>query len=180
MDAVGLPSRSLGASEYEVLATRTHAKVLVLPALALIGVGAVVGAGAAIVPSAYRPVGQLLVGAFGVVLAGWWTLLPFLRWRSATYSLTNRRLIMRKGLLTRVSVDLPLWRVNDLSCERDLGDRLLGCGTLVVHTVGDGNQVVLRDVPDVGYVRRTVSELVFRPGLAPDGSGGPDDRGAWG
>lgn len=168
MEAVGIPSRSLGADEYEVLHTRTHAKALLLPALALIGVGALAGAGAAIVPSAYRPAGQLVVVALGAVLVVWWTLLPFLRWRSTTYSLTNRRLIMRTGILTRVSVDLPLWRVNDLSCERGLSDRVLGCGTLIAHTAGEGARVVLRDVPDVTYVQRVVSEFVFAPGLTHD------------
>ena len=164
MGVVGLPSRSLGADEYEVLQTRTHAKALVLPALALIGVGAGVGAGAAIVPSAYRPAGQLVVLALGVVLVGWWTLLPFLRWRTTTYFLTNRRLIMRTGMLTRVSVDLPLWRINDLACQRGLSDRLLGCGTLIAQTAGDGGRVVLRDVPDVQQVQRAVSELLFGAG----------------
>ena len=43
MARVGLPSRMLGADEYEVLHTRTHAKALVGPALALIGTGALVG-----------------------------------------------------------------------------------------------------------------------------------------
>lgn len=168
MEDVGLPSRSLSADEYEVLHTRTHAKALLLPALAVIGVGALVGAGAAIVPSAYRPAGQLVVLVLGAVLVGWWTVLPFLRWRATTYSLTNRRLIIRTGILTRVSVDLPLWRVNDLSCERGLSDRVLGCGTLIAQTAGEGGRVVLRDVPDVSYVQRAVSEFVFAPGVEHD------------
>lgn len=171
MDGVGLPSRMLGADEYEVLHTRTHAKALVLPALGLIAVGALVGAGAAVVPSDYRPVGQLLVAALGAVVAVWWAVLPFLRWRSTTYSLTNRRLVMRTGLLTRVSVDLPLWRVRDLSTQRSLGDRVLGCGTLVAQTEGESGTVVLPDVPEVARVHRAVAELVFgEPGSPASGS----------
>ncbi len=171
MAGVGLPSRMLGADEYEVLHTRTHAKALVGPALVLIGTGALVGAGTAIIPSGYRPVGQLVVLVLGGVLASWACVRPFLRWRATTYSLTNRRLVMRSGVLTRVSVDLPLWRVNDLSTERSLGDRLLGCGTLVAQTAGEGS-VSLRDVPDVAHVQRAVAEQLFGDLHA---VGGPQD-----
>jgi uncharacterized membrane protein YdbT with pleckstrin-like domain len=160
MSGVGLPSRMLGADEYEVLHTRTHAKALVGPALALIGIGALVGAGTAVIPADYRPFGQLVVLALGGALAGWACVRPFLRWRATTYSLTNRRLVMRTGVLNKVSVDLPLWRVNDVSTKRSLGDRLLGCGTLVAQTADEG-AVALRDVPDVRHVQRAVAEQLF-------------------
>ena len=160
MDDVGLPSRMLGADEYEVLHTRTHAKALVGPALALIGIGALVGAGTAVVPTDYRPFGQVVVLMLGGALAGWACVRPFLRWRSTTYSLTNRRLVMRTGVLNKVSVDLPLWRINDVSTQRSLGDRMLGCGTLVAQTAGEGS-VALRDVPEVQHVQRAVTEQLF-------------------
>jgi uncharacterized membrane protein YdbT with pleckstrin-like domain len=160
----------LGADEYEVLHTRTHAKALVGPALALIGIGALVGAGTAVVPIGYRPFGQLVVLALGGALAGWACVRPFLRWRATTYSLTNRRLVMRTGVLNKVSVDLPLWRVSDVSTKRSLGDRLLGCGTLVAETAGEG-AVALRDVPDVRHVQRAMAEQLFGELSAAPGQG---------
>jgi uncharacterized membrane protein YdbT with pleckstrin-like domain len=160
MKGVGLPTRMLGAEEYEVLHTRTHAKALVGPAVALIVTGALVGAGTAVVPSDYRPLGQVVVLALGAAFAGWACVRPFLRWRATTYSLTNRRLVMRTGVLNKVSVDLPLWRINDVSTQRSLGDRMLGCGTLVAQTAGEGS-VSLRDVPDVQHVQRAVAEQLF-------------------
>ena len=96
----------------------------------------------------------------GGALAGWACVRPFLRWRATTYSLTNRRLVMRTGVLNKVSVDLPLWRINDVSTQRSLGDRVLGCGTLVAQTAGEGS-VALRDVPEVQHVQRAVSEQLF-------------------
>jgi uncharacterized membrane protein YdbT with pleckstrin-like domain len=171
MAGVGLPSRMLGADEYEVLHTRTHAKALVGPALALIVTGALVGAGTAVIPTDYRPLGQLVVLVLGGALAGWACVRPFLRWRATTYSLTNRRLVMRTGVLNKVSVDLPLWRINDVSTQRSLGDRMLGCGTLVAQTAGEGS-VSLRDVPDVQHVQRAVAEQLFGELNAAPGPGG--------
>lgn len=160
MACVGLPSRMLGADEYEVLHTRTHAKALVGPALALIGTGALLGAGTAIIPSDYRPFGQVVVLVLAAALAGWACVRPFLRWWTTTYSLTNRRLVMGTGVLKKVRVDLPLWRITDLSVERSLADRVIGCGTLVARTAGEGS-VSLRDVPEVQHVQRAVAEQLF-------------------
>jgi hypothetical protein len=64
-------------------------------------------------------------------------------------------------VLSKTSVELPLWRVNDLSTERSLADRMWGCGTLVASTGGDSGPVVLRDVPDVEHVQRAVSAQLF-------------------
>jgi membrane protein YdbS with pleckstrin-like domain len=158
---MGLPAKLLGADEQEVLHTRTHAKALVLPGLAFVLVGAGVGAGAALIPSSARPVGQLAIGAVGVLLAIWWCVIPFLRWRTTTYTLTTRRLVTRSGILNKRSHDLPLSRVNDVSSERGLTDRVLGCGTLIVQTAAEGGGIVLVDVPDVEHVHHTMTELLL-------------------
>lgn len=158
---MGFPAKLLGAGEREVLTTRTHAKALALPVLGLVLVGAAVGAGAALIPDEARPVGQLAVAAVGVLLALWWTVLPFLRWLTTTYTVTDRRIVTRRGILTKVSTDLPLARVNDVSSERSLTDRLFGCGTLWVHTASDTGGTALVDVPGVEHVHGVVTELLF-------------------
>ena len=98
-----------------MIRTRTHAKALIRPALVLIILGAAVGAGAALVPDELRPVGPAVVAVLGLVLAIWWVLLPFLRWWTTTYTITNRRLITRAGILNKVGKDLPLNRVHEVS-----------------------------------------------------------------
>ena len=127
---MGLPAKLLGADEHVVIHTRTHAKALILPALALILIGGGVGAGAALMPADARPVGTLAVIAVGLVLVLWLVLVPYLRWRTTTYTITNRRLITRSGILNKTGTDLPLNRVHEVSTERSLLDRILGCGTL--------------------------------------------------
>jgi uncharacterized membrane protein YdbT with pleckstrin-like domain len=158
---VGLPSKLLGTDEYEVLHTRTHAKAMILPAVALVGVGAGVGAGAALIPSEWRPAGQVGIALVGLLLAVWWTVIPFLRWRSTTYTLTNRRLVTRRGIVSKTSLDLPLSRVHDVASERSLTDRLLGCGTLTVQTASDAGVIALVDVPEVEHVHQTMTALLF-------------------
>jgi membrane protein YdbS with pleckstrin-like domain len=158
--AVGVSTRLLGADEYVVMHLRTHGKVLFWPALGLIAVGGLIGIGTALIPSAFRPGGQIAVALLGLALAIWWAIIPYLRWSTNTYTLTNRRLITRWGILNRAGKDFPLTRVNDVAYEQSMADRMLGCGTLYVQSAAEGGPIVLVDVPDVADVHVTMSELL--------------------
>jgi uncharacterized membrane protein YdbT with pleckstrin-like domain len=151
----------LGDDEYVVLHTRTHAKVLLLPVVALLVIGAAVGVGMALVPASYYPVGPLIIVGVGLVLFCWMVLVPWLRWFTTTYTVTNRRLITRRGILNKTGTDLPLNRIHEVSTERSLLDRMLGCGTLNVATAAEDGTVVLHDVPDAEHVHTEISQLLF-------------------
>jgi uncharacterized membrane protein YdbT with pleckstrin-like domain len=163
MEGVALPAKLLSADEHVVIHTRTHVKAMILPALAFVLIAAAVGVGAALIPREARPIGQFAIALLGLALAIWLVLLPFLRWRTTTYTITNRRLITRSGILNKVGKDLPLNRINEVSYERSLLDRILGCGSLNVQTAAEDGMVVLRDVPDVEHVSREITHLLFGP-----------------
>ncbi len=141
--------------------TRTHVKVLFVPfliglALMLIGgyfVGAVGDSGG----GTPRLVGLVVLG----VLFVWGTLLPFLRWLTWTYTLTNRRLIEQKGILTRSGRIIPLARINDVAYEKGVVDRMLRCGTLIIHDASQQSGLQLRDIPRIEDLHRRVSQLVL-------------------
>lgn len=54
------------------------------------------------------------------MLATWWSIIPYLRWRTTTITLTNFRLITRTGILNKTGANVPLARVNDVRFERSL------------------------------------------------------------
>lgn len=158
---MGLSRKLLGAGERVEVHLRAHAKKLILPALGLIVLGAAAGVGLALIPSEFTPIGQYLVTIVLLLLVIWWCLVPFLRWRTTTFTVTNRRLITRTGILNKTGKDLPLIRINDVSYERSLTDRILGCGTLNIQTAADGGVITLPDIPDVQQVHVIMSELLF-------------------
>lgn len=160
---MGLPTKLLGTDETVLMHMRTHGKAMFWPAMGLIACGALLGIGAALIPYDFRPVGQFAVAIVVGVLAAWWTVIPFLRWRTTTYTLTSYRLIARSGILNKTGTNLPLARVVDVTYERSLADRMLGCGTLRVQTAADAGAVVLPDVPDVEDVHVTMTELIHGP-----------------
>jgi hypothetical protein len=120
-----------------------------------------------LIPREARPLGQFAIAALGVVLAIWLVLLPFLRWRTTTYTVTNRRLITRSGILNKIGKELPLNRINEVSYERSLMDRMLGCGSLLVQTAAEDGTIVLHDVPDVEHVNLEMTQLLFGPQHGP-------------
>ena len=168
-----MPAKLLGADEHVVIHTRTHAKALILPALALILIGGAVGVGSALMPAEARPVGTLAALAVGLVLVVWFVVVPYLRWWTTTYTITNRRLITRSGILNKTGTDLPLNRIHEVASERSLLDRMLGCGTLNISTAAEDGVVVLADVPDVEHVHTEISDLLF----GTDPYGRPPARG---
>lgn len=160
---MGLPVRLLGHDEYVVLHLRTHGKRLIGPALMLIVTGAAAGVASALLPPSVQPVGTIVVAGLALLVVIVWVLRPFLRWLTTTYTITNRRVISRRGILTRVGHDLPLLRITDVSYERSLSDRFWGCGTLYLQTAADGDPVALDDVPDVEQAQLALNELLFGP-----------------
>lgn len=156
---MGISPRLLGEGEYVVMATRTHVKALLLPAFLLIVICGVAGFVAGMVPQD-PPLLVWLIWALAAAAVGRWVVWPFLNWLSASYTVTNRRLVTRHGVLTRVGHDIPLHRIHDVSYEHGLVDRLLGCGTLVVSAASERGQVVLPDVPNVEHLHLAMADLL--------------------
>jgi uncharacterized membrane protein YdbT with pleckstrin-like domain len=98
--------------------------------------------------------------AAALIILVWWSLRPFLNWLTTRYVVTNRRVLMRNGLMSRSGRDVPLTRVNDVSFTRSVVERIFGSGTLIIESAGDRGQVILKDVPDVEAVQRDIYRLV--------------------
>ncbi|WP_370615923.1 PH domain-containing protein [Mumia qirimensis] len=143
--------------EREILTVRTHVKALFGAVLVLVLAAGAGGYAAAVTDGLVRTV--VIVVALVVIV--WWAVLPFLRWFTWTYTVTNRRLVEQKGLLTRTGRIIPLTRINDVSYEKHLLDRVLGCGTLIVHDASEQAGLQIRDVPHVEDVHRQLTSLVL-------------------
>jgi uncharacterized membrane protein YdbT with pleckstrin-like domain len=103
---------------------------------------------------------RLVVGAAALGAAIVWFGVPFLKWRTTTYEMTNRRLRLREGIVTRSGRDFPLNRISDVSFKQGLIDRLFGCGQLIVESPGEQGQLVLTEIPDVRRVQGVLFQLV--------------------
>jgi membrane protein YdbS with pleckstrin-like domain len=159
---MGISTKLLGEDERLVMSMRTHWKVMIFPLLLLLATVAVAVVLVVLIPAGeYQQWIRLALIAIALIGALVYAIWPILNWLASTYAVTDRRLITRHGVITRTGRDIPLTRVNDVSSERGLLDRILRCGTLVIWSAGEQGKVVLPDVPHVEDVQRTISELVF-------------------
>jgi uncharacterized membrane protein YdbT with pleckstrin-like domain len=154
---VAISKNLLNEGEKIVVDTRTHPKALLLPILALVvflAVGVVVQTA---VDQGTVTLVVWILAAIGII---WFFIRPLLIWLTATYTITTRRLITRHGVITRRGHDIPLTRVSDVAYEKDLIDRMLGCGTLVISDASTHGQVALPDIPHVEDVQRKLNDLL--------------------
>ncbi|MBA2477475.1 MAG: PH domain-containing protein [Sporichthyaceae bacterium] len=103
---------------------------------------------------------RLAIVVVGLVIVARWSVWPFLNWLTSRYVVTNERILTNHGVIRRYGRTMPLSRVNDVSFDHGLVDRMLGCGTLVVSSAGEQGQLLLYDVPKVETVQREIYGLV--------------------
>jgi uncharacterized membrane protein YdbT with pleckstrin-like domain len=151
----------MAGDEQLVLRLHPHWKTLLPPLLLAVLVVAAALVALVLIPSgAAAAVERLVVAGIAILALMLWLMVPVLRWRTTTYELTTRRLKVRSGVVTRHGRDIPLARINDVSFEKGLLDRLLGSGRLVVESAGEHGQINLADIPRVEFVQATLFRLV--------------------
>ena len=156
---MGISKKLLFEGEYVVLSVRGHGKALIWPVAVFVLVMAGVITALMLKPNDTVVASGVAVVAVPLLIV--LSLIPFMRWMTSTYTVTNRRLITRQGILTRTGRDIPLFRINDVAYEKGLLDRLLGCGTLIISDATEKAGVVLPDIPHVEQVQLQISELLF-------------------
>ncbi len=159
----------LNPGERVVWSTRTHAKALVAPVLVLLATVGVAGYLSS-VPDSNKGTWFGVIWGVTILINVIWGLVPFLNWFASTYTVTDRRLTTHKGVLTRSGHDIPLARISDVSYEKGVLDRILGCGTLIVSDASERGRVELPDVPQVEKRQLALSDLLFHGSKADDGS----------
>jgi membrane protein YdbS with pleckstrin-like domain len=169
---VAINKKLLNEGESIVFSTRTHVKALLMPALVLIVTAGVGGYLLSVTDGDHRKIWWTAIAAVALLLLVMYSIWPFLNWLTATYTVTNRRLTTHSGVISRTGHDIPLARISDVSYEKGLLDRILGCGTLIVSDASEQGRVQLPDVPQVEKRQLQLSDLLYHGAKNPTQ---PDD-----
>jgi uncharacterized membrane protein YdbT with pleckstrin-like domain len=158
---VGFPDNILDADERVVHNLRPHWRRVAGPvALVPIVVGLASYGWFALPEDSARKWIRYVILAAAVIILLWWSLRPFLFWLTTRYVVTDRRVLVRNGVLSRNGRDVPMTRINDVSFNRSVVERLFGSGKLIIESAGERGQVTLNDVPHVETVQRDIYRLV--------------------
>ena len=156
------PDELLVAGETVITHRHPHWKMLVVPVVVLL---VVVGLGsflAALVGAqSWGPWARLAVLVIALGLVVRFTLVPLIRWRTTHFVITNRRVLVREGLITRRGMDIPLRRITGVQFRQSLFERLFGVGTLVMESASD-EPLEFEDVPGVEEVHGLLYQEVAK------------------
>ena len=110
-------------------------------------------------PSQWRNFGWWLLALLLIPLP--WALWKWLETRNTVYTLTDQRLKFTRGVLSKVTEDLELYRVRDTKFQQNLWERMLGLGEIQLFTTDETTTVVsLPFIKDAEAVREKMRGLV--------------------
>lgn len=103
----------------------------------------------------------------GVVLllgSSAWFAVVWHEWRTEQFVITDKRVLLINGILTRRVAIMPLTKVTDLTYERSLMGRVLGYGAFVMESAGQVQALSRIDyLPEPDTLYHDVSVLLFGP-----------------
>lgn len=173
---MGYPRKLLNPGEQVAVDVGPHWKYMARPGLAVIVALALaveaLGAG--------TERWEELAVAGVLVLCLLWLGVRYLKWATTSFTVTNERLILRRGVLRRAWREILLDRLTDISCRQTLGDRLLGCGDILLESPGRDGQEVFPDLPHPLRIQKEIYRLVNARRLAAPAGGGGQPANATG
>ena len=150
------PKKLLSPGESIKFEMRPHWRAIIFPIIILI---ALVFFGAWLFFLTDGSILRWIVGLGGIAVLLFGVLIPFLRWITTQYVFTDRRIIVRQGLLTKEGRDVPLAKVNSVSFEKSVLGRIFNFGVLQIESANVDGTLSIKDVPDVEEIQRDIYRL---------------------
>ncbi|WP_054815627.1 PH domain-containing protein [Nocardia arizonensis] len=161
---MGYPEDVLAPDEQLILHRHPHWKMLFWPAVTLLVVTALAGFAGGFASrtteGTARTVLLLIVAAVWLVVIGWRCVAPVVSWKSTHFIVTERRVLIRQGVLTHTGIDIPMNRISSVQFRHGLFDRMLGTGTLIIGSSSD-EPLEYDDIPNVQKVHALLYHHVF-------------------
>ena len=153
---MSFPRDNLASGERVVVHHHPHWKCLIGPfsvfvvctGLAGLAAGAIA---ASTINSTLALILNIVVAVGWGAAAAWFFVRPLIAWKSTHFVLTDRRVIFRRGVLTRSGIDIPIRRINTVEFRHGLLDRMMRTGTLIIESASD-EPLLFDDVPQVERV----------------------------
>jgi uncharacterized membrane protein YdbT with pleckstrin-like domain len=147
---VPFPRKLLNDGEDIVLDLHPHWWFFVKPVSAV--VASVV---AAIALRDQDPIVVLALAAL-IVASVIWVGVRYVVWATTNFTLTTDRLIYRAGVVRKEGREIPLERINDISCTQSVFERLIGAGDIVTESGGERGQQTFSDLPKPFLVQNAI------------------------
>lgn len=152
--------------EHLVMVARQHWVVVIRPFVLTTLAGVILVVAAVLVPVSGEFKVFVLLGIVLAIIAA--LNLYYWRWRAHEYVLTDQRVILNEGIVSRFSRAIAVERIQDLTTYQGLWGRTWGFGDIEVESAGrDGGEVLAR-VPHPQQFRNAIfTQMEARRRLSP-------------
>jgi uncharacterized membrane protein YdbT with pleckstrin-like domain len=117
---------------------------------------------------------KLLIGLGLALVVGATFLVRWVQWRCLTYMLTDHRIVVRRGILSRFTESIALDRVQDSSVRQRLLARVLQFGDVEIESAGrDGSEILHHIADPAGFSNDLLLAIEARRTGQPFGGAAP-------
>jgi uncharacterized membrane protein YdbT with pleckstrin-like domain len=139
--------RNLLPNEQVTYRARLHWIIYLVPAIVILAAIAIALGG--------QSIAAMVTGGAGLLLM----LPPWIKSTSSEFAITNRRVVIKVGLIRRHSLELLLQKVEGIGVDQGIIGRILGYGTITVSGVGGTKEAFQRISNPLEFRRQVQASL---------------------
>ena len=144
---MGFVERNLLPNEQVTYRATLHWIIFLVPVIVLLA--------AIALALALNGVAGMVVGALGLLLL----IPPWIKSGSSEFAITNKRVVIKVGLIRRHSLELLLQKVEGIGVDQGIVGRILGYGTITVSGVGGTKEAFQRISNPLEFRRQVQASL---------------------
>jgi uncharacterized membrane protein YdbT with pleckstrin-like domain len=144
---MGFVERNLLPNEQVTYRARLHWIIYLVPAIVVLAAIAIALGG--------QGIAAIVVAGFGLLLM----LPPWIKSSSSEFAITNKRVVIKVGLIRRHSLELLLQKVEGIGVDQGIIGRILGYGTITVSGVGGTKEAFQRISNPLEFRRQVQASL---------------------
>ncbi len=144
---MGFVERNLLPNEQVTYRATLHWIMYLVPVMVLLA--------AVAVALTVNGIAGLVVGALGLLLL----IPPWIKSSSSEFAITNKRVVIKVGLIRRHSLELLLQKVEGIGVDQGIIGRILGYGTITVSGVGGTKEAFQRISNPLEFRRQVQASL---------------------
>jgi uncharacterized membrane protein YdbT with pleckstrin-like domain len=144
---MGFIERNLLPNEQVTYRAKLHWIIYLVPVIVLLA--------AVAVALTLNGIAGLVVGAVGLLLL----IPPWIKSSSSEFAITNKRVVIKVGLVRRHSLELLLQKVEGIGVDQGIIGRILGYGTITVSGVGGTKEAFQRISNPLEFRRQVQASL---------------------
>lgn len=95
-----------------------------------------------------------------VVILFLWILWDLVSWRAVHYILTNRRVMIQKGIIRKKKIYIHYNKIQDINVSQGLLERVFMSGDIEIYGGHEHTQLILEDIPNPSEVENTINRLM--------------------